>query len=222
MKFDDYGTVINTNFKTGLARYVRLVMSTEYLAKWKSISHGKPADLVFANVHGKPLTHAAATTQINRIASRSGISKRITPHLLRHSRITHLVQQGMQESVIKQMMWGSVNSRQLATYLHLTGEDVDNEVLRTNGLELKTKRESALKAVQCPKCSTVYASTSDTCPRCGIACKEGDEIAVLRDQIQQLEAQLKDREEKMVVEIEQNVEKQVKQLMNPKKNPRFD
>jgi integrase/recombinase XerD len=221
VKFDEYGVVINTNFKTGLARYVRLVMSTEYLAKWRSISRGKPTDLVFANVHGRPLTHAAATTQINRIASRSGLEKRITPHLLRHSRITHLVQQGMQESVIKQMMWGSVNSRQLATYLHLTGDDVDNEVLRTNGLELKAKKEPGLKAVQCPKCATVYASTSDTCPRCGMAREEGDELSLLRERIQQLEAELKEREERMTAEIEQNVEKQMQKMMNTKKIPKF-
>jgi integrase/recombinase XerD len=221
VKFDEYGAVINTNFKTGLARYVRLIMSTEFLARWRSLTPAKSTDLVFPSIHGNPLSHAAATVQINRIASRAGFEKRITPHLLRHSRITHLVQQGMQESVIKKMMWGSVSSRQLATYLHLTGDDVDNEVLKTNGLELKEKKEPALKAVQCPKCATVYASTSETCPRCGMAYKEGDEIGNLKARIQQLEAELKEREERMTAEIEQNVAKQMQKLMNARKVPRL-
>jgi Site-specific recombinase XerD len=197
VKFDEYGAVINTNFKTGLARYVRLILSTEYLAKWRSLSRGKPNDLVFANVHGNPLTHAAATTQINRIASRSGLAKRITPHLLRHSRITHLVQQGMQESVIKKMMWGSPDSRQLATYLHLTGVDVDNEVLRTNGIEIKGKQDHALKAIQCPRCSTIYSSVSESCPRCGITTGQKDEIVLLREKIQQLEGEMRTRDAMM-------------------------
>lgn len=221
VKFDEYGVVINTNFKTGIARYVRLIMSTEFLAKWRSVSHAKQNDLVFPSVHGKALTHAAATVQINRIASRSDLEKRITPHLLRHSRITHLVQQGMQESVIKKMMWGSPNSRQLATYLHLTGEDVDNEVLKTNGLEKKEKKEHALKAVQCPKCSTIYSSTSETCPRCGIHYDEKDEISVLREKIQLLEAELEERENKLKLQIEQEVTEKLSKLFDPKLIPRF-
>lgn len=221
VKFDDYGVVINTNFKTGIARYVRLIMSTEFLAKWESVSHAKPNDLVFPNIHGKALTHSVATVQINRIASRCGLEKRLTPHLLRHSRITHLVQQGMQESVIKKMMWGSVNSRQLATYLHLTGDDVDNEVLKTNGIMKKERKEHALKAIQCQKCSTIYASTSDSCPRCGIKFGEKDEVTLLREKIQQMEFELEERENKLKLHIEQEVTEKLSKLLDPKLIPRF-
>jgi site-specific recombinase XerD len=42
--------------------------------------------------------------QIERLAVRAGISHPITPHTFRHSRITHLIQEGVNESVIKLMM----------------------------------------------------------------------------------------------------------------------
>ncbi len=38
----------------------------------------------------------------------TGIAKKIAPHIFRHSRVTHLINQGMKESVIKLMMWGNL------------------------------------------------------------------------------------------------------------------
>jgi integrase len=35
IKFDHYGVIINVNFKTGIPRYVRIIMGKEYLAQWR-------------------------------------------------------------------------------------------------------------------------------------------------------------------------------------------
>ncbi len=33
VKFDRYGVIVNVNFKTGIPRYVRIIMGKEYLAQ---------------------------------------------------------------------------------------------------------------------------------------------------------------------------------------------
>jgi len=175
VKFDQYGAVVNVDFKTDKPRYIRLIMSQEYLAKWRSVYPGIPdgTNLVFLNKNRKPLSHAQVLKQIERIRARAGIKKHITPHLFRHGRITDLVKEGMQESVVKQMMWGSVETRMFQTYLHLTGQDIDNEVLRLYGIETPAKiKEHKLSPRQCTHCQTINPPISDFCFRCGFQLTE--------------------------------------------------
>ncbi|MDT8358519.1 MAG: tyrosine-type recombinase/integrase, partial [Methanomicrobiaceae archaeon] len=131
--FDDHGVVVNVNFKTNKPRYVRLVMAREHLAKWRSDYPFLPEgnNLVFINERRKPLMHGSIIKQLDRIGERAGIKKHLTPHIFRHSRITHLIREGVSESVIKLMMWGTINSKMFHTYAHLTGNDIDNEILNT-------------------------------------------------------------------------------------------
>ncbi|MGA7627032.1 MAG: site-specific integrase [Methanoregula sp.] len=170
VKFDDYGVVVNVNFKTNKPRYVRLIMSVGYLAKWKSIYPEVPegSALVFLTKRDKPLTHGSVSRSIDRIIIRAGIERHITSHFFRHTRVTDLMKQGMAQSVISQIMWGSVDSRMFKTYLHLTGLDVDNEVLRLYGIEPQKKaKEQQMTPKQCPHCQTVNPPFSGYCYVCG-------------------------------------------------------
>jgi integrase/recombinase XerD len=170
VKFDKYGAVINVDFKTGKPRYVRLLMAVEYLAKWRSVYPFTPEGtaLVFLNKDNKPLTHAQVARQIERIVKRANIKKHITAHLFRHTRITDMQKDGISESVIKQVMWGSVESRMFKSYLHLTGPDVDTEILRTYGIDIPDKpKERTLSPLQCPNCKDVNSPVSNYCKICG-------------------------------------------------------
>jgi site-specific recombinase XerD len=170
LTFDEYGVIANVSFKTDKPRYIRLVMSLDYLSRLRSIYPGTPKgnSLVFLNRNGEPLTHAQVSRQLERIALRAGIAKRVNPHVFRHSRITHLVREGISESVIKAVAWGSQDSRMLKTYLHLTGQDVDNEMLRLYGIDVPEKKKAhGLKPHQCSHCSTINAPTSNYCSTCG-------------------------------------------------------
>ncbi|MGA9085336.1 MAG: tyrosine-type recombinase/integrase [Methanoregula sp.] len=170
LKFDEYGVIANVSFKTDKPRYIRLVMALDYLSRWRSIYPGiaEGDNLVFVNRNGDPLTHAQVSRQLDRIAARAGVNKRVNPHVFRHSRITHLVREGISESVIKAVAWGSQDSRMLKTYLHLTGQDVDNEMLRLYGIDVpEKKKERGLKPHQCLHCSTINPPTSNYCSTCG-------------------------------------------------------
>ncbi len=61
--------------------------------------------------------------------------KYITPHIFRHSRIIHLIQQGVGELIIKLIMWGFVDSRMFINSAHLTGADIDREICKLYGIE---------------------------------------------------------------------------------------
>ncbi|MFA5295343.1 MAG: tyrosine-type recombinase/integrase [Methanoregulaceae archaeon] len=109
LKVDSKGIAVNLDFKTGIPRYIRLVMSKQFIAEWRA-DYPRPVTPdapVFLTERDKPVTYGGLSSQIKRIAKRAGITKRITPHLFRHTRITHLLQEGMKESTLKMMMWGS-------------------------------------------------------------------------------------------------------------------
>ncbi|HPW10120.1 MAG TPA: tyrosine-type recombinase/integrase [Methanoregulaceae archaeon] len=169
MKSDPNGIAVNVNFKTGITRYIRLVMAKKYISEWRAdyplpIT---PESFVFLNEKRLPLTWAAMAVQINRIAKRAGMTKHITPHLFRHSRITHLLREGASESVVKMMMWGSLNTDMLMTYAHLTGGDVDAEISRLYGLDTKAGQKSArLEPRICPSCNLINPPGEDYCRGC--------------------------------------------------------
>lgn len=170
LKVDAKGIAVNLDFKTGIPRYIRLVMSKQFIAEWRA-DYPRPVTPdapVFLTERDKPVTYGGLSSQIKRIAQRAGITKRITPHLFRHTRITHLLQEGMKESTLKMMMWGSVSSDMLKTYAHLTGLDIDTEISRLYGMEAGqgTTRYEKLEPVVCPSCNLVNPPGEDYCRTC--------------------------------------------------------
>jgi integrase len=171
IEFVSGGTSVSVLFKTKYYRHVRVVMATEYLKVWKADYPGEPTReaLVFLNGLGGAYTHSTISRRIARIVQSAGIERHVTPHIFRHSRITHLIKEGMQESAIKMMMWGQPDTRMWKTYVHLTGQDIDAEVARMYGIVDK-KDDDLDKGVtpkQCTNCSTINPPTAFTCYTCG-------------------------------------------------------
>ena len=74
----------------------------------------------------------------------------------------------MKGSVIKLMMWGNLNTDMFATYAHLTGQDIDKEVLGQYGIiQQEETEERHLEPVQCPGCKTINAPCANYCSTCG-------------------------------------------------------
>lgn len=176
VRFDRYGVVLTVDdTKCSTQRYVRLVLARPYLAAWQADYPFEPVGsaLVFLSSHHRILKHGTAMKLLNTTARRAGLNKHITPHIFRHSRITHLIAEGMNESVIKLMMWGNINTKMFATYAHLTGKEIDQEVLRNYGIVPEDgETERPLEAIQCPHCITVNPPGSKYCLRCGLGLGE--------------------------------------------------
>jgi len=171
LSFDSTGVVANVNFKTGIPRYVRIIMARAYLSQWRADYPGIPEGdaLVFLNEQKRPLTNGGVIKQLRCICDRAGVTKHVTPHLFRHSRITHLINEGVSESVIKMMMWGSVHTTMFKVYAHLTGKDIDEELRRVYGIqaEAEKKRVPKLEPRICPNCHSIMPPVADYCALCG-------------------------------------------------------
>jgi uncharacterized paraquat-inducible protein A len=106
---------------------------------------------------------------LHRIAKESGLKKKISLYLFRHSRITNMLQQEYPESAIKLQAWGNLRTPMLATYAHLDGTYVDGVMLERAGIiqTEKKKKSDALKAEQCPHCHEINKPGAQYCNVCG-------------------------------------------------------
>jgi len=88
----------------------------------------KQEDYAFLNRRGHQLTRMMIFTIIRRLAAAAGITKTISPHTLRHSFATHLLQNGADLRVIQQLL-GHENITTTELYTHLDVEDLRQAIL---------------------------------------------------------------------------------------------
>lgn len=89
------------------------------------LDHGKGRGMLFLNARGTPLSRVGAWTIIRRAAWLAGLTKRVTPHTLRHTFATHLLEGGADLRAVQEML-GHADLTTTQLYTH-----VDREYLRT-------------------------------------------------------------------------------------------
>jgi integrase/recombinase XerD len=95
--------------------------------------HHKPGkadeDTIFLNKNGKRLSRQMVFYIVKNLAEKAGIKKTISPHTLRHSFATHLVEGGADLRAVQEML-GHVSITTTEIYTHL-----DREFIRQNILD---------------------------------------------------------------------------------------
>jgi len=86
-------------------------------------------DYAFLNRHGHQLTRMMIFTIIRRLCEQAGIQKTISPHTLRHSFATHLLQNGADLRIIQQLL-GHEDITTTEIYTHVSVEDLRAAVLK--------------------------------------------------------------------------------------------
>ena len=89
------------------------------------LDRGMSKGRVLLNARGEPLSRVGAWGIVKRAAERAGLTKRVTPHTLRHSFATHLLEGGADLRAVQEML-GHADLSTTQIYTH-----VDREYLRT-------------------------------------------------------------------------------------------
>ena len=123
---------------TGKGNKQRLVPISPEAAKWfdywmqdRNQLKIKPEhkDIAFLNRYGRKLTRAMIFTIIKNLAKQVGICKIISPHTLRHSFATHLLQNGADLRVIQQLL-GHESISTTEIYTHVDIHDLRESILK--------------------------------------------------------------------------------------------
>lgn len=86
-------------------------------------------DIAFVNRYGRPLTRAMVFTIVRTLCAQAGITKTVSPHTLRHSFATHLLQNGADLRVIQQLL-GHEDLATTEIYTHLNVADLRQAILQ--------------------------------------------------------------------------------------------
>jgi integrase/recombinase XerD len=89
------------------------------------LDRGKSRGILFLNVRGTPLSRVGAWGVIRQAAKRAGIAKRVSPHILRHTFATHLLEGGADLRAVQEML-GHADLATTQLYTH-----VDRDYLRS-------------------------------------------------------------------------------------------
>lgn len=88
----------------------------DYLAQRKD---PKPQDALFLNKNGTPLTGDGLAYIFKNITIKAGVARRITPHILRHSFATHLLNNGCDLRSLQEML-GHKSLAATQVYTHVS------------------------------------------------------------------------------------------------------
>lgn len=173
--FDTNGAIMFFPDSKTFERRIRLVFSASYLRQWLETHPRKeeinaPLFCSFRKPHNV-ISNMGLTDQLNELQNRSGIKKHITAHLFRHSRATHLSEHLTEQQLKKYLGWTEASSM-ASVYVHLSGKDIDNAILKMNGILIDDTHGDGLKVGRCPRCKDLNPETSLYCGKCGMPLRD--------------------------------------------------
>lgn len=168
VEFDRYGAQVMVDGKTG-ERRIRLVESVPDLRLWLSMHPEKedPAARLWRSREGGALLRPSWRNRLQKIADEAEIRKHVYPHLLRHSRATHLAAKGLNEAQLREIFGWTRDSRMPGVYVHLSGRDTDASILELYGIDVEpSENQLEMGTKRCPFCAHENSPNAKFCGEC--------------------------------------------------------
>jgi len=137
----------------------------EYIKTRALANQDQPLFIMSGKEKGKPLSHGAISKTVKRTAIRAGINKRVHAYLFRHSRASYLASKGLSETQLCMIFGWEIGSKQVRTYIHLSGAQVQNALLeKVYGIKRPENHEQEL--TRCQICGETNPYGQNTCQNC--------------------------------------------------------
>lgn len=94
-----------------------------------------PSSYVFLNRHGQPISRVGFFKVLREIAKKAGLTKTISPHTLRHSFATHLLEQGVDLRYVQEML-GHQDVSTTEIYTHVNKAHLQSMYLKYHPTKL--------------------------------------------------------------------------------------
>lgn len=142
LKFDDLHADLRLLKVFGKGNKERLIPISSVAISWIEnyqqkvrdillLKVGKNSDYIFLNNRGGQLTRQAVWQIIKRYCQLAGISKNVTPHTLRHTFATHLLENGADLRVVQEIL-GHTDISTTQIYTNLTQKHILEVYTRTH------------------------------------------------------------------------------------------
>jgi integrase/recombinase XerD len=109
-----------------LGRYAVRAIEAYLTRARPSLAGARSGGALFLNLRGGRLTRQGAARVLKRAAARAGVRARVTPHTLRHSFATHLLEGGADVRVVQELL-GHASLATTQIYTLVTGERMREE-----------------------------------------------------------------------------------------------
>jgi integrase/recombinase XerD len=157
--------------KTGI-RTVVLIRSSSYIDHWirthpKKEKLDEPLWIAQDGKGYRKLDRHTIYGIVQKVAKKAGISKRVHPHLFRHTRATQLIKLGWSESKVKIYLGWADGSTVPGLYIHLGVNDLVEDMYEMYGLIEKRKDENGVEVGICPRCHKLIPVEEVLCYNCG-------------------------------------------------------
>ncbi len=107
-----------------IGKYATDALHTYIQAKYQHPDYIKfDQSAVFVNFRGSRLTTRSIRRMLGSYVAQAGLSCEVTPHTLRHSFATHLLQRGADLRIVQELL-GHENISSTQIYTHITGEEM--------------------------------------------------------------------------------------------------
>ncbi|MBM7617077.1 integrase/recombinase XerD [Weissella uvarum] len=127
LKLDDLHLEIGLIKTLGKGDKERVIPIGDIATDWlrRYLAEGRPflgkqqvADVIFLNDHGRQLTRQGVWKLIKQMVRQAGITKDVSPHTLRHSFATHILENGADLRIVQELLGHSdISTTQIYTHI---------------------------------------------------------------------------------------------------------